>query len=188
MSTRTDKQAMRVELTTVRDAIPAEQRDEAAAKVAERLTHACRGRGIVMVFLSFRSELPTLPILERLGEAGHSLAVPHLVGTEIRPVGYLPGEPLASARWDIPEPSELRPVDPKQIDVVASPGLGFDRQGYRLGYGGGFYDRLFTRTRPDCLRVGIGFHVQLVEAVPHSSGDQPLDLVLTEMETIACTR
>lgn len=188
MSIKTDKQSMRAELAAIRDAIPDSQREEAAARVAERLADACEGKGIVMVFLSFRSELPTLSILERLGEKGHELAVPHLEGTEIRSVAYEPGEPLGAARWGIPEPADLRPIDAKTIDAIAAPGLGFDRRGYRLGYGGGYYDRMFTRTRPDCLRAGIGFHVQVVEAIPHGSRDQRLDLVLTERETISCNR
>lgn len=188
MSTKTEKTALRVELAAVRDAIPVEERDAAAALVGERLVAASEGRLTVMVFLSFRSELPTLPILEQLRAAGHLLAVPHLDGTEIRPVAYEPGEPLGAARWQIPEPVDLRPIDAKTIDAVAAPGLGFDRRGYRLGYGGGFYDRLFTRTRPDCLRTGIGFHVQVVEAIPHTSHDRLLDVVLTELETISCNR
>lgn len=179
---------MRERLAAVRDAIPADEREEAAARVTERLVVACEGLGVVMVFLSIRSELPTLGILERLAREGHELAVPHLDGADIQPVAYEPGERLGAATWDIPEPADLRPVDPKTLDVVAAPGLGFDRSGYRIGYGGGFYDRLLTRTRRDCLRIGVGFHAQLVEVVPHGPNDQRLDMVLTERETIACTR
>lgn len=178
---------MRERLTAIRDAIPADEREEAAARVTERLVVACEGLGVVMVFLSIRSELPTLGILERLGREGHQLAVPHLDGAEISPVAYEPGERMGGATWDIPEPVDLRPVDPKTLDAVATPGLGFDRRGFRIGYGGGFYDRLLTRTRRDCLRIGVGFHVQLVEVVPHGPNDQPLNLVLTEHESIFCT-
>lgn len=188
MSLKIEKQALREELTALRDAIPADERAEAAARITERLVVACEGLGAVMVFLSIRSEVPTQGILERLGREGHRLAVPHLDGTEIRPVAYLPGENLTSATWGIPEPADLRPVDPKSLDVVAAPGLGFDREGSRIGYGGGFYDRLFIRTRPDCLRVGIGFHTQLAESVPHGSKDQAIDLIITESETVVCNR
>jgi 5-formyltetrahydrofolate cyclo-ligase len=69
---------------------------------------------------------------------------------------------------------------------VLAPGLAFDRRGNRLGYGGGYFDGFLARCPPDAARVGIGFHVQVVDAVPHGDADQPLDLLVTELETIAC--
>ena len=61
-------------------------------------------------------------------------------------------------------------VHPAEIDVVATPAVAFDRAGRRVGYGGGFYDRFFPRTRADALRVGVGFGVQLFGASRSPAG------------------
>jgi 5-formyltetrahydrofolate cyclo-ligase len=186
MGLREDKAALRDRLRAVRDAIPPEEREAAVPKIAERLVMATAGYGTVMGFLAFGSELPTFPLLTRLAQEGHDLVVPHIADGGLTPVAYDSGEPLAEAVWGIPEPARLRPVDPLTIDAVFAPGLGFDRGGFRIGYGGGFYDRLFTRLRADVLRVGVGFHPQVVPEVPHGEGDERLDLILTEVETIRC--
>src|SRR6266508_1552638 len=85
------------------------------------------------------------------------------------------------------EPFSRVPVDPAEVDTVITPGLAFDTHGYRLGYGGGHYDRYLVRLRQESFRVGIAFHLQLVPSVPHGPEDQPLDFVVTEQETIDCS-
>ncbi|HXF36758.1 MAG TPA: 5-formyltetrahydrofolate cyclo-ligase, partial [Actinomycetota bacterium] len=86
------------------------------------------------------------------------------------------------------EPAGGEVLSPQELDAVVVPGLAFDRRGYRVGYGGGFFDRFLPRTRPDAFRVGICFHLQLVEEVPHGAGDEPVDAVVTEREVIRCRR
>jgi 5-formyltetrahydrofolate cyclo-ligase len=67
--------------------------------------------------------------------------------------------------------------------------VAFDRSGRRVGYGGGFYDRFFPRTRPDAFRAGIGFGAQIVDGeLPGGDFDQRLDAVVTESETVRCRR
>lgn len=84
------------------------------------------------------------------------------------------------------EPQRRTPVTPEAIDVVIVPGLAFDRSGFRLGYGGGHYDRFLRRLPDRSLRVGLAFHSQVVDRVPRGSGDERLHLVLTDRETIDC--
>ena len=85
------------------------------------------------------------------------------------------------------EPAAGEMVHPAEIDVVATPAVAFDRAGRRVGYGGGFYDRFFPRTRADALRVGVGFGVQLLdEPLPGGAFDLRVDVVVTESETVRC--
>ncbi|HDH96432.1 MAG TPA: 5-formyltetrahydrofolate cyclo-ligase [Proteobacteria bacterium] len=93
---------------------------------------------------------------------------------------------LAPGAFGIPEPrgAELPEVDEDEIELVVTPGAAFDMLGYRLGYGGGFYDRLFAQIRPDCLKVGIAFSFQLVDSVPHEPTDVPVDIVVTDQHII----
>jgi 5-formyltetrahydrofolate cyclo-ligase len=72
-----------------------------------------------------------------------------------------------------------KPFGLRQIDLVLVPGLAFDRNGYRMGYGGGVYDRLLSRT-PQARHIGLFFSQQFVHALPKESFDQKMDIVLTE--------
>jgi 5-formyltetrahydrofolate cyclo-ligase len=71
-------------------------------------------------------------------------------------------------------------VDPTLLDVVVLPGLAFTRSGERLGQGGGHFDRFLTRVRSDCLRIGVAFREQLVDAVPAERHDIAVDRVITD--------
>jgi 5-formyltetrahydrofolate cyclo-ligase len=114
------------------------------------------------------------------------------------PVAGPPGEPLTFRRWRegdplvqgamrIPEPSARLPeVYPEFIFV---PAAGFDRRGYRVGYGGGYYDATLAamRARRPVPTVGIAYSCQEVERIPEEDHDQPLDFILTERELIDCS-
>ena len=184
-----EKAQMRASIAAARDAIPPSERQTKGLVIADTLVDLLAGRGRVMVFRSFRSEVPTGPIAERLAAEGHPLALPHLErpdggGADVVPVEWEPGESLVVGTFDIEEPADLRRLDPIVIDAVLVPGLAFDRAGYRVGYGGGFYDRFLPKLRSDADRVAIGFHEQLVDAVPHGTIDEPVDLLVTDREVL----
>lgn len=177
------KSAARDALRRARDGLSETERTVASERIADTLAALLGGRRTVMVFLSFGSEVPTDPICDRLA-FDHDLVVPHIDAGELVPVAYVPGEATVQAVWGIREPASLRPVAEALIDAVVAPGLGFDRRGFRLGYGGGYYDRLLSRCRPDALRIGIGFHCQLVDEIPHDEHDEPMQVIVTDGATI----
>ena len=72
----------------------------------------------------------------------------------------------------------------QDIDLVVTPGLGFDKKGNRLGRGGSYYDRFFANTKLKASRCGFGFAEQLVETIPVAQHDEPVDIVVTEKEII----
>lgn len=78
-----------------------------------------------------------------------------------------------------PDPTKGQHVDAQEIDLVVVPGIGFDREGYRLGYGGGYYDRFFADPEVDMVRVGVAYSFQLVSTVYPESHDQPVHAVIT---------
>ncbi len=85
-------------------------------------------------------------------------------------------------RWGISEPSVSSTVASQEIDVVLVPGLGFDIQGYRVGYGGGFYDRLFTSLK--AFKIGLTTDACLHQTIPAESHDIPVDLIVTPSKTL----
>jgi 5-formyltetrahydrofolate cyclo-ligase len=140
--------------------------------------------GAVMVFASFGSELPTAGIVRRLHQEGRRVLLPFLHEGTMDATELHPWSAMRPTTYGPEEPSDAIAADPHGIDVVVAPGLAFDACGYRLGFGGGHYDRYLVRLRIDASLVGIGFDAQLVEEVPHLPEDVPLDVIVTDARTV----
>ena len=141
-------------------------------------------------FSAIGDEIDPLPLLLRLANDGHLLALPAMQGKG-KPLlfrTWTPGDEMAPAVWGIAEPLSSRP--PVLPDIVLVPLLVFDPSGHRLGYGGGFYDRSLheLRRQKRVIAVGIAYDEQCLDAVPHLDYDQPLDWVLTPSGPIKCSR
>jgi 5-formyltetrahydrofolate cyclo-ligase len=121
-----------------------------------------------------------------LHSLGHRLVLPAIraAGEPLDFRAWQPGEPLVPAGFGTQEPAATAPSVAPSVLLV--PLLAFDAAGYRLGYGGGFYDRSLAllRAAGDTLAVGLAYADQQVAAVPREATDQPLDLVVTERRVI----
>lgn len=143
---------------------------------------------IVSGFFPFKSEIDVLPLLARLESEGWITALPVVVG-ERQPLlfrTWAPGEATVSGVWEIPvPPPPAKEVDP---DVLLVPLLAYDSAGYRLGYGGGFYDRTLKKLRKikRVTAIGVCYLEQEIAQVPHGPDDQPLDFILTERGPRKC--
>jgi 5-formyltetrahydrofolate cyclo-ligase len=141
-----------------------------------------RAPGIVSGFVPYESEIDLTGLFERLAGEGWTTCLPVVIAKgqplEFRP--WRPGGGLEEGVWGIPvPPASAGTVKP---DVLLVPLLAFDAHGYRLGYGGGFYDRTLKalRREKEVCAVGVAFAAQEVDAVPHEAHDEPLDWILTE--------
>ena len=136
---------------------------------------------MVSGFSAIGDEIRPLPLLARLMRDGHPLCLPAMQGKGLPLLfrEWKPGDPTRDAVWGIHEPLPSAP--PVAPDVLLVPLLAFDDRGYRLGYGGGFYDRTIAglRARQPVVAIGLAFDEQRVDAVPHSDNDERLDWVLT---------
>lgn len=146
------------------------------------------GHSVVSGFYPYLNEIDTRPLLGKLAGEGWTTALPVVLGKGV-PLEFrrwLPGEPTVPGRWDIPRPPDDAPI--VEPDVLIVPLLQFDRRGYRLGYGGGFYDRTLEllRSRKRVVAIGVAFAVQEVAQVPQEAFDQRLDFVMTEQGLITC--
>jgi 5-formyltetrahydrofolate cyclo-ligase len=143
---------------------------------------------VISVFHSFDTEISTFELFDELVAEGWTTALPVVIAKNAPLVfrQWAPGEALVLGRWNIKVPPEEAPeVVP---DVLLVPLLAFDRKGFRLGYGGGFYDRTLEklRTLQRVTAIGVAYAGQEVDAVPHEEFDQRLDWIMTEKETIKC--
>lgn len=185
------KRAVRHRVLAARDAMSATQRQRASSRIVDLVLSLpeVEGAATVMVFWSFGSEPDTAPLIDALHSRGLRVALPQIVGGEMEPRAYAPGDPLTETSFGAKEPFAGEVVDPAAIDVVVTPAVAFDRSGRRVGYGGGFYDRFFPRTRPDTLRIGIGFGPQLLdEDLPGGHFDVGIDGVVTESGVVRFER
>jgi 5-formyltetrahydrofolate cyclo-ligase len=137
---------------------------------------------VVSAFFPYMSEIDTRPLLGKLAGEGWATCLPIVIalGQPLIFRRWAPGQPTTPGTWNIPQPTDdAELVEP---DVLLVPMMAFDNQGYRLGYGGGFYDRTLDmlRAKKTITAIGVAYSAQEVDSVAHDSHDQVLDYVLTE--------
>lgn len=185
-----DKKQLRARMKQVRQAaFEAQGKHVAEAIAAHGIGFASPPPGaVVSTFSAIGDEIDPMPLMRRLWAEGYEVALPAMDGKG-RPLifrRYREGDALAEKMWGIreplPEAPELFP------DVVLASLLAFDRHGWRLGYGGGFYDRSLAKVRAikPVIAIGLAYDELEVDAVPHLDYDEPLDWVLTPSGPIRC--
>ncbi len=175
------RKAKRPELIARRLALPPGERITASDHITVRLKAllAARPGRLIGMYWPFKGEYDPRPLARDLHQSGVALALPVVVGKAqplvFRP--WWPGAPMARGVWDIPVPAGGEPVQP---DTLLVPLVGFDDAGYRLGYGGGFYDRTIAAMQPRPRTVGIGFACGRLPTVYPQPYDIRMDQVVTD--------
>jgi 5-formyltetrahydrofolate cyclo-ligase len=184
-----EKAKLRRAMKDHRAAIPEAERTRRSYEAAGRLVSLPEvdGAAVAFVFRSFGTEISTEPVIQGLAERGLALALPILVDGDLQAAAYRLGDPLTASPYGALEPLARTIVEAERVDLVVTPGLAFDDRGYRLGFGGAYYDRFLPRTRPDASRVGFCFDEQVVDAVPHGDGDVPVQTVVTDRRVLRAT-
>ncbi len=181
---------MRRKAKALRDNLSHAHRRAGAARIADiGVGFASPDPGAVIAAYSpIGSELDPLALLERLVMAGNTGCLPVLQGPgqPLKFRAWQPGDRLQRRLWGIGEPRAERPV--QLPTVLLMPLLAFDAQGWRLGYGGGYYDRTLQLLRANgpVTAIGVAFSEQQVARLPHDANDQRLDWILTPMGSRQC--
>jgi 5-formyltetrahydrofolate cyclo-ligase len=186
-----DKPSIRREVLGRRDAMSQDDRRKKSELIAARLSDEpeYKGASTVLFYVNFRSEVQTRGLLEAALKSGKRVVVPKVdrKAHELKLFEITdPGRDLESGYMGIYEPVEAaaRPADSAEIDLVVLPGVGFDLKGRRLGYGGGYYDRLIARLNPGTHLVALAFELQMCDAIPAEEHDKPVDKIITETRVI----
>ena len=183
-----DKSALRAHCRALRDALTAQTVASASERICQRLIEwpVFRQAQTVMAYMAFGNEISLLPLMDQSRDK--RWVIPRTVtepGPRLILHLYDPAR-LVRHRFGMLEPDVSLPViEPGELDLVLVPGLAFDRRGYRLGYGGGFYDRFLPHVT--ARQVGIVSTVLLVEHVPNGRFDQRVDYVASESGISATT-
>lgn len=181
------KAALRALYLKMREGVFAPNREEINRAIAAQVlcSQAFMGAQTVFVYVSTEQEIGTKTIIDDAFAGGKTVCVPRCSAN-----GVMTARRIAS--WDdlhtrgafgILEPDEHTPViPPAEIDLAIIPSLACDRQGYRLGYGGGYYDRFLPQTA--AIKVALCAHNRLVDSLPHETHDVRCQIIVTEKELL----
>lgn len=183
------KRALRAAMQIRRRGLGTGERRAAAAGLLEifELERPAELPAVVSGFWPIQDEIDIRPVMAHLHGQGCRLALPvvHGRGQRLSFRAWQPGDPLESGVFGTLQPSAgCETLEP---DVLLVPLLACDEEGWRLGYGGGYYDRTLEdlRRRRTVTAIGVGFDLQLVPEVPHGADDQRLDWLLTDRRACA---
>jgi 5-formyltetrahydrofolate cyclo-ligase len=133
----------------------------------------------VGAYFALGSEVRTDLIISEAIKLGKIIALPRVEGESISFYRYSDGN-LVKGQFGIMEPLPQAKV--KAIDLLIVPGIAFDRRGYRLGYGKGYYDKFLSKS--PTVSIGLAYSIQLVENLPHGSHDQRMNAIATENDIV----
>ena len=185
MEIASERARLRTETRYRRDALTAEERTRRSRRIVDATARWIQHEGFdaVMLYLNMRSEVETIGLLEGLRTAGKQVFAPvvdteqlELVPRQIQNIET----GVVRHPYGMLEPSAACPRVPiEHLQLIVVPGIAFDRKGYRLGYGKGFYDR-FLRKCPHAVAIGLAYGVQLVEDTFPQAWDVPVQHIFTE--------
>ena len=145
----------------------------------------------ILFYVSFNKEVNTQELIkELLGKKEKTVVVPYLIKNyPILQLSELKNfDELEEKSFGIMEPREfyIREFSIDRLDLVILPGIVFDKEGYRIGFGHGYYDRFLKKLKKNVKKIGLAFEVQIVDNIPEEKHDVPVDVVVTEKGVIRC--
>lgn len=186
-----DKSDIRKELLRRRDQIPPEVRKTKNRMIRERLLSLdeFRNAGIIFFFASFSTEVDTAEMIKTSLSDRKRVVLPkvdkdkhELLLYEIQDLGD-----LTPGYMGIPEPSsQKKQMSINDVDLVIIPGAGFDTSGNRIGYGGGYYDRLLSGLQKDIPVIAPAYEEQVIDLVPAAEHDKKVSIIVTDRREIRC--
>lgn len=177
-----DKRAIRAAMREMRRSLSTEYKVAADAVICAKLKVRIADIAPVAVYLASYQEIDLSPLIRELLDAGVKIVAPRWNGEtyELSKLDGLDACSLRKGPMGILEPAEEERVEPKDVAVWIIPGLAFTKGGCRLGYGGGWYDRLLSRALPQAPRIGVAYSFQIVEDLPADVHDVLVTEVVDE--------
>ena len=186
------KKNIREEILALRNAMSIEEVVSKSEEIKNRLisTPMYAEANHIFTFLSFNKEVMTKPIVDDCIKKGKQVYVP-LCNMSIKEVVLCKFEgwdKLQPSKMGILEPvrESIRIADRSVLDLAVVPGAVFDRNGNRIGYGAGFYDKFFSSLKKNIIKIAICYSFQVVDSITPDEHDVPMDYIVTEKEIIEC--
>ncbi|MHB1287137.1 MAG: 5-formyltetrahydrofolate cyclo-ligase [Leptospirales bacterium] len=179
-----EKAELRKRLLRMRGEIPPSARAQKSLSIQSNILLLCQrySPGLIHIFLPFGDEPEIRPLMGPLRERGFHLVVPVISSEGLLLAPLEPQTALYPGPFGILEPRNFNPLPVDGVTLYLLPGVAFDRNGGRLGYGKGYYDRLLSRC--PAPRFGVSFDEQVVDSVPLTENDILVDGVITDKEIV----
>lgn len=173
------KSELRKHIRDQKRAMTQEQILEAGQKLQELFlgTKQYADAKTIYGYMPYNQEVRTIPMMKQALADGKRVAVPKVYGDQMRFIYITDFDRMENSDFGIPEPIDDDPVAEDPDALVLMPGLAFDKEGHRIGYGGGFYDK-FLQREPNHPTVALCYDFQIVPEIPVEDYDIPVDLVL----------
>lgn len=174
-----NKQQLRQAIRQRKRAMTQEEIEDRSRSLCEKFLKSDGYRRCTCLYgyLPYNQEVRTWPILQQALADGKQVAVPKVYGDEMKFIYLTDLTQVAAGYAGIPEPIADGPVAEQQDALVLMPGLAFDPQGHRIGYGGGFYDK-FLAAEPNHPTLALCYDFQMLPALETEEHDIPVDYVL----------
>lgn len=184
------KHTIRQQLLVQRKQLDEKNCQDLSLRIQQSLIDAdCFSRAETLALYSpINNEVRTDHLLAVARQSGKQVCYPRVCGEALQFVQVVSVAELAPGAFGVAEPKSGGIVPVGEIDLVVVPGVAFDLNGYRLGYGKGFYDRELSRVTQKTASVGLCYEFQLCEELPVEEHDQQLDYIATEMQLIPCRK
>lgn len=176
---REEKKALRKAHLALRDRLAAHERDDAAAAVQAHLAvlPEYRKAGRLFIYMDMNGELPVGGIIEGAMASGKEVYLPRVEsGLAMSFYRYEGKDCLVPGPFGLTEPLPRHMAEPGPGDIMCLPGIAFSKDGFRLGYGAGYYDNYLKGRRT--FTIGIAYDFSLLDTLPSENHDQPIDLVI----------
>jgi len=184
------KKVMRKMVLELRNLLGAEEIIEKSKMIMERLFELkdFKTSNIIMSYVNFKSEVVTEYFIKECLAQGKRIVVPAIV---VNPNGKseLIASEISSFENDLtpgkfgilsPKESNIRKIEPSEIDLAVIPGVAFDIRRNRIGYGAGYYDRFLKKLSVSCMKIGVAYEIQIADELPIDRYDVPLNMIITE--------
>ena len=174
-----NKKELRAQIKAAKKAMTAEQIENLSCDLCQQFlaTDAYKNAKAIYGYLPYNQEVRTWALLEQALKDGKKVAVPKVYGDEMRFIYMNDLHAVSDGYAGIPEPMADEPVADDPTALVLMPGLAFDKEGHRIGYGGGFYDR-FLENEPNHPTVALCYRFQMLDHLDTEEHDVPVDKVL----------
>ncbi len=181
------KNELRKKILNIRNNMSREDVINKSSSIMNKLTDMdeYKNSNTVFIYMSFRNEVATVELIERMLSENKHVVIPY---TDTKNTVLIPSElksmeeDLALSPFGYYEPvyEKLRTVEPERFDLIIVPGVVFDRQLNRIGFGKGYYDRILCRKRKGVKAIAVAYDFQVLEKIPAEAHDIKMDMIITE--------
>lgn len=177
-----EKKELRKKMASLRDAVSLEDRERISSSIKMQLQKMALWKSCdsLYTYISFRSEIDTISIIEMAWKEGKTVAVPKVEGEEMTFYEIHSMEELQPGYMGILEPVTRKKANGQKICLLM-PGLAFDKTGNRLGYGGGFYDKYIEKNKENiCMQPAVAYEFQILPSIPNEKYDQKVTHIIMQ--------